>query len=62
MTNLPQTMHAVLLTGYGGFDKLEYRDDVAMPILKSDEVLIRVSAAGINNTDSKFWVHFCVNG
>lgn len=51
MTNLPQTMHAVLLTGYGGFDKLEYRDDVAMPILKSDEVLIRVSAAGINNTD-----------
>lgn len=47
----PDTMCAVLLTGYGGFDKLEYRDDVPVPVPGPDEVLIRVGAAGINNTD-----------
>ena len=45
------TMHAVLLTGYGGFDKLDYRTDVPLPVPGPDEVLIRVGAAGINNTD-----------
>ena len=25
--NIPETMHAVMLTGYGGFDKLEYQTD-----------------------------------
>lgn len=49
--NIPDTMGAVLLTGYGGFDKLEYRDDVPVPGPGPDEVLIRVGAAGINNTD-----------
>lgn len=49
--NIPDTMGAVLLTGYGGFDKLEYRDDVPVPAPGPDEVLIRVGAAGINNTD-----------
>lgn len=44
-------MHAVVLTGHGGFDKLEYRSDVAVPTPASNEVLIRVGAAGINNTD-----------
>jgi NADPH:quinone reductase-like Zn-dependent oxidoreductase len=44
-------MVAVLLTGHGGFDRLEYRDDVAVPVPGPGEVLIRVSAAGINNTD-----------
>ncbi len=52
MTNaLPATMRAVLLTGHGGFEKLDYRDDVPVPALQSGEVLIRVGAAGINNTD-----------
>ena len=32
MTSLPKTMKAVLMTGYGGFDKLEYREDVPVPV------------------------------
>ncbi|MFT5260343.1 MAG: NADPH:quinone reductase-like Zn-dependent oxidoreductase [Saprospiraceae bacterium] len=44
-------MHAVLLTGHGGFEKLEYRTDVAIPAPKANEVLINVKAAGVNNTD-----------
>ena len=38
-------MHAVLLSGHGGMEKLEYRSDVEAPILKDDEVLINVKAA-----------------
>ncbi|RZK95053.1 MAG: alcohol dehydrogenase, partial [Rhodococcus sp. (in: high G+C Gram-positive bacteria)] len=44
-------MTAVLLTGHGGLDKLEYRTDVAVPRADQGEVLIEVAAAGINNTD-----------
>lgn len=50
-TTLPQRMRAVLMTGHGGFDKLAYRDDVPVPQLLPGEVLIRVGAAGVNNTD-----------
>jgi NADPH:quinone reductase-like Zn-dependent oxidoreductase len=48
---IPQTMTAALLTGHGGFDRLEYRQDVSVPTPRADEVLIRVLACGINNTD-----------
>jgi NADPH:quinone reductase-like Zn-dependent oxidoreductase len=41
----------VLLRGHGGFDQLEYRDDVPVPLPNPGEVLIRVGAAGVNNTD-----------
>ena len=51
MSSIPETMAAVLLTGHGGFDKLEYREDVTVPQPKMGEVLIQVMAAGINNTD-----------
>src|SRR5579872_4202301 len=44
-------MKAVLLKGHGGFDQLEYRDDVPVPLPERGEVLIRVGAAGVNNTD-----------
>ena len=44
-------MTAVYLTGYGGFDKLVYRNDVPVPTPAPGEVLIRVTAAGMNNTD-----------
>jgi NADPH:quinone reductase-like Zn-dependent oxidoreductase len=44
-------MIGVVLTGHGGVDKLQYRDDLKVPTPAPDEVLIRVSAAGINNTD-----------
>lgn len=49
--SLPTTMHAVLLNGHGGLDRLEYRTDVRVPEPAAGEVLIRVAAAGINNTD-----------
>jgi NADPH:quinone reductase-like Zn-dependent oxidoreductase len=44
-------MAAVVLTGHGGLEKLEYRTDVQVPRPKKGEVLIQVAAAGINNTD-----------
>lgn len=47
----PRTMAAVQLVGHGGPDKLVFRDDVAVPSPGPGEVLIRVAAAGINNTD-----------
>jgi NADPH:quinone reductase-like Zn-dependent oxidoreductase len=45
------TMQAVLLKGHGGFEQLEFRDDVPIPEPAPGEVLIRVGAAGVNNTD-----------
>ena len=44
-------MRAVLLTGNGGFEKLEFRDDVLVPLVGPGEVLIKIAAAGVNNTD-----------
>ena len=43
-------MKAVVTTGNGGYDKLEYKD-VPVPQLEKGEVLIRVLAAGVNNTE-----------
>jgi NADPH:quinone reductase-like Zn-dependent oxidoreductase len=48
---IPDKMTAVVLTGHGGFEKLEYRDDVPVPVPGPIEVLVQVGAAGINNTD-----------
>ncbi|MBM9606703.1 alcohol dehydrogenase family protein [Desulfopila inferna] len=44
------TMKAVLTTGNGGYDKLEYRD-VPIPKPVQGEVLVQVLAAGVNNTE-----------
>lgn len=52
--SLPKTMRAVILTGHGGPEKLEYRQDWPVPHLGPDEVLVKVGACGINNTD--VWV------
>ncbi|MBE9098957.1 alcohol dehydrogenase family protein [Vacuolonema iberomarrocanum] len=51
MTNLPKLMRGVWLTGHGEFDKLEVRNDIPVPQPEHFEVLIRVSAAAVNNTD-----------
>jgi NADPH:quinone reductase-like Zn-dependent oxidoreductase len=48
---IPTHMAAVQLTGHGGFETLHYREDVPVPTPSAGEVLIRVHAAGINNTD-----------
>ncbi|MFQ5545197.1 MAG: alcohol dehydrogenase family protein [Acidiferrobacterales bacterium] len=44
------TMKAVVTTGNGGYDKLEYRQ-VPVPTLAPGEVLLQVLAAGVNNTE-----------
>ncbi|MGB2079980.1 MAG: alcohol dehydrogenase family protein [Vibrio sp.] len=52
MTNrIPQTMRGVQLTAYGDYDKLAIKEDIALPRLASTDVLIKVLAAGVNNTD-----------
>lgn len=44
-------MRGVWLTGHGGFETLKIRDDIPTPRPGPDDVLIQVSAAGVNNTD-----------
>ena len=48
---IPEKMAAALLTAHGGLDTLKYREDVPVPQPKAGEVLINVTAAGVNNTD-----------
>lgn len=48
---LPKTMKAMVLTGHGGLDKLEWREDMPLPKPAPGEVLIKVGAAAVNNTD-----------
>ena len=48
---IPHSMAAVLLTGHGGFERLEYREDAPVPVAGPNEVVIKVGAAGVNNTD-----------
>jgi len=48
---VPKTMKAVLLLGHGGYEQLAYREDVPVPTPQAGEVLIRVGAAAVNNTD-----------
>lgn len=51
MTNLPKTMAGVQLIGHGGPEKLIWNDAIPLPHPGSGEVLVRVLAAGVNNTD-----------
>ncbi|NMM43216.1 zinc-binding dehydrogenase [Rhodospirillaceae bacterium KN72] len=48
---LPTVMTGMVLTGHGGLEKLEWRDDLRVPEPAAGEVLIRVSASAVNNTD-----------
>lgn len=54
MKSLPLQMAGVVLTGHGGLDRLIYREDLPLPTPGAGEVLIEVSACGLNNTD--VWV------
>jgi len=49
--DIPETMSAVLLTGHGNTDKLTYSSSVPVPTIDANEVLIKVLAAAVNNTD-----------
>lgn len=49
--SLPSKMSGVVLTGHGGPEKLEWRDDLSVPTPGARDVVVRVSAAAVNNTD-----------
>lgn len=51
MNPIPSVMQGVQLAGHGDFDKLVFRDDIPVPSIGEHDVLIKVSAAGVNNTD-----------
>jgi len=48
---LPETMCGVVLTGHGGPEALDWREDLPVPHPGPGDAVIRVSAAGVNNTD-----------
>ena len=45
-----KTMKAVVTVGNGGYEMLEYKD-VPVPVIDEGEVLVKVLAAGVNNTE-----------
>lgn len=51
--SIPDTMAAMLLTGHGGINKLDYRQDITTPKPAAGEVLVKVTATAKNNTDRK---------
>ena len=50
-SEVPAVMRAALLLGTGGPDVLAVRDDVPVPKPGIGDVLVRVAACGMNNTD-----------
>jgi NADPH:quinone reductase-like Zn-dependent oxidoreductase len=52
--SVPSIMRAILLTGHGGPEKLQLDGGWPVPDIAPDEVLVKVGACGINNTD--IWV------
>lgn len=51
MSELSTRMRGVWLTGHGGLDMLELCGDIPVPSPGPRDVLVRVAAAGVNNTD-----------
>ncbi|MEO1139266.1 MAG: alcohol dehydrogenase family protein [Pseudomonadota bacterium] len=51
MTNLPATMNAMVLMGHGDLDMYEWRTDWPTPTPGPTDVVIKVGACGLNNTD-----------
>lgn len=51
MSDLPEKMAAFVLHEHGDMDALQYHTDWPRPDPGPDEVLIRVGACGLNNTD-----------
>jgi NADPH:quinone reductase-like Zn-dependent oxidoreductase len=49
--NIPKTMNAMVLMRHGGPEALEYKTDYPVPKPDDREVLIKVSACSMNNTD-----------
>ncbi|WOT05789.1 alcohol dehydrogenase family protein [Shewanella youngdeokensis] len=51
MMTIPKNMQGVTLTGHGGTEVLKYSANLIVPKPQKNDVLIRVLAAGVNNTD-----------
>ncbi|SFG39506.1 alcohol dehydrogenase family protein [Neptunomonas qingdaonensis] len=51
INKIPHQMTGVILTGHGGLEKLQLRTDLPVPTPGKGEVLIKVGASGVNNTD-----------
>ncbi|MEM9433883.1 MAG: alcohol dehydrogenase family protein [Pseudomonadota bacterium] len=49
--SLPATMRAMVTMGHGDLDQMVLHEDWPRPAPAADEVLIRVAACGLNNTD-----------
>lgn len=45
------TYRSLVLTGYGGYDKVKLQVKKGKPVLKAGEVLVRVKACGLNFAD-----------
>ena len=48
---LPDQMNGVVLTGHGGPEMLQWREDLPVPVPGPGDVVVEVAAAGVNNTD-----------
>lgn len=48
------TMKAIVTTGPGGTDRLEFRNDVPVPRIGPQEVRVRLFTSALNNTDVAF--------
>ena len=55
---LPEKMRAILVPEYGDASVLRIADDVPIPQLGAHDVLVRVSAAGVNPLDCRVRASF----
>ena len=51
MSEMSKIMKGIQLVGHGGLDNLVFREDISVPVPGPNDVLIKVGAAGVNNTD-----------
>ena len=52
-THVPTTQHAVFIREFGEPEVMQYQDNVAIPELQDDQVLVKIAYAGINPVDYK---------
>lgn len=51
MSEIPKTMRAMVLKRHCGLEALEFEPNWPVPVPTGREVLIKVAATGMNNTD-----------